>query len=70
MDPGEAKNKNALALVDTKIKELQEEIRKISKTNNSIDVPTLVKATASVNDKIRHQGLSSREILFSRDQFN
>ena len=70
LEPGEAKNKNALAIVDKKISELQEEIKKVCKVPNTIDVATLAKATAAVNEKIRHQGLSAKEILFSRDQFN
>ena len=69
LELGQAKNKNAVSLVDKKIKELEDELRKVS--NNSIlNVKLLTKATSSVNEKIRHQGLSAKEIIFSRDQFS
>ena len=35
-----------------------------------INLKILSKATTIVNGKVRHQGLSSKEILFSRDQFS
>ena len=66
---GECKNKNALALVDRKIQELELEIKKIAPSKNTINIRILSRATTAVNEKIRHQGLSSKEILFSRDQF-
>ena len=69
LELGEAKNKNAVALVDKKIKELEDEIRKLA-NNNGVNVPILTKATTIVNEKIRHQGLSAKEIMFSRDQFS
>ena len=64
-----AKNENAVALVDKKIEELEDEIKKLS-TNSIINLHKLSKATNFVNEKVRHQGLSSKEILFSRDQFS
>ena len=67
LEPGEAKNKNALALVDKKMKELEDEIRKLA-SYGGINVKILTKATTIVNEKIRHQGLSAKEIMFSRDQ--
>ena len=69
LELGNAKNKNALALADKKIKELGDEIRKIS-SNGMIDLKVLTKATSVVNEKVRHQGLTAKEILFSRDQFS
>ena len=69
MEPGDCKNKNALALVDKKMKELEDEIKKASPKKNTLTVKTLARATAAVNEKISHQGLSAKEILFSRDQF-
>ena len=68
LELGNAKNKNAVAIVDKKIKELNDEIKKLS--NTVIDFKILSKATSIVNEKVRHQGLSSKEILFSRDQFS
>ena len=69
LEPGEAKNKNAVALVDRKMSELRAEIKKLAPSNNVINVRILSKATASVNEKVRSSGFSSKEILFSRDQF-
>ena len=68
LELGNAKNKNAVAIVDKKIKELNDEIKKISPS--VINYKILSKATSIVNEKVRHQGLSSKEILFSRDQFS
>ena len=67
LDLGEVKNKNSTAIADKKIQELENEIKKITVSPNSINVKTLAKATAIVNEKIRNQGLSSKEILFARD---
>ena len=69
---GEAKNKNALALVDRKMKELEEEIKKLAPANNVIGLRILARATSLVNEKEVNKGkkcLSAKEILFSRDQY-
>ena len=68
LNPGEAKNKNALAIVDKKISELEKEIKKLAPSNNVITVKILALATNIVNEKIKNQGMSAKEILFSRDQ--
>ena len=69
LEPGDCKNKNSLALVDKKMQELEMEIKKCATNSNVINIKILAKATTAVNEKVRHQGLSSKEILFSRDQF-
>ena len=69
IDLGEVKNKNALALVDRKMNELHKEIKKLTPANNVIDIKTLAKATNIVNERVRGSGFSSKEILFSRDQW-
>ena len=69
LEMGDCKNKNALALVDKKMQELELEIKKTAPNKNTVNIKILAKATTTVNEKIRHQGLSSKEILFSRDQF-
>ena len=51
------------------MKELEDEMRKMN-TLGGINVKILTKATSIVNEKVRHQGLSAKEILFSRDQFS
>ena len=68
LDLGEAMNKNSTALVDRKMQELEAEIKKLSPSHNFISSKMLAKATAVVNEKIRNQGLSAKEIIFSRDQ--
>ena len=67
MELGECKNKNALAIVDQKIKELRAAIKKISPSHTVLNQMTLSKATTTVNESIRHHRLSSKEIQFSRD---
>ena len=69
LELGECKNKNALALVDKKMQEIEQEIKKFAPNKNKINVKILAKAVSVVNEKIRHQGLSAKEILFSRDQY-
>ena len=68
--PGEAKNDNALSICDKKMQELEREIKKTAPSNNVISLHILAKATATVNEKVRNQGLSAKEIIFSRDQFS
>ena len=70
---GDAKNKNALALVDRKMKELEDEIKKLAPANNVIGLRILARATSVVNEKEVKKGkqcLSAKEILFSRDQYS
>ena len=68
LEPGECKNKNALALVDRKMQELESEIKKAAPGKKTLDVKVLARATTAVNEKVRHQGFSAKEIIFSRDQ--
>ena len=68
LEPGECKNKNALALVDRKMQKLEIEIKKAAPSKKTLNVKVLAKATTVVNEKIRHQGFSAKEILFSHDQ--
>ena len=72
LELGEAKNKNSLALVDRKMRDLEDEIKKLAPSNNVIGVRILARATSIVNEKDVNKGnrcLSAKEILFSRDQF-
>ena len=70
LDLGEVKNKNATAVVDKKMQELELEIKKCSPGHNQLNIKVLAKATAVVNEKVRNQGLSAKEIIFSRDQLS
>ena len=67
MELGEAKNKNAIAIVDQKIKELRSALKKICPRSDILNQLCLAKATTTVNEIIRHHKLSAKEIQFSRD---
>ena len=67
MELGECKNKDALSIVDQKMKELRLAIKKISPSHSTLNQMTLSKATTTVNETIRHHTLSAKEIQFSRD---
>ena len=64
---GDAKNKNAIAIVDQKIKELRSALKKICPRSDILNQLCLAKATTTVNEIIRHHSLSAKEIQFSRD---
>ena len=69
LDVGNKKNKNKVALVDTKIKEFRKALLKASTPlQGRIDLETLARAMNSVNDTIRQHGLSAKEIHFGRDR--
>ena len=55
---------------EKKIQELELEIKKSSPSHNVINTRILTKAASIVNEKIRNQGLSAKEIIFSRDQLS
>jgi hypothetical protein len=67
---GEAKNQNKNPVAERAIQEMREELRKIDPLDNPVSAVQLALATARLNSKIRSNGLSSREFLFQRDQFN
>ena len=67
LELGNAKNKNALAIVDKVIQELNSELRKLIPTH-SLNNLTLVKATKVLNEKVRSQNLTAKEITFMRNQ--
>ena len=52
------------------MQEIEEGNKKAAPTNNLISIKILAKATLTVNEKVRNQGLSAKEIVFSRDQFS
>ena len=67
MELGDAKNKNAVGIVDQKMKELRAVIRKVCPASDILNELCLAKATTAVNETIRHHRLSAKEIQFSRD---
>ena len=68
LDPGRPKNKNSNAIVDKRIRELEDELRKISPEGSPVDQNVLTIATKSLNEKVRKFGFSSNELLFRRLQ--
>ena len=62
-----APNKNPVA--EKAIQELEEEINRTTKSDEVLTPIALKTAITQLNSRIRTDGLSSREILFQRDQF-
>ena len=67
LDIGEPTNKNSNCHVDKAIQELELEISKLAPQMSTITSLQLAKATSIVNNKLRHHGISAKEILFKRD---
>ena len=69
LELGNTKNKNKVALVDTKIKEIRKALVKAATpSNNVINIRTLAKAVTAVNETVRANHLSAKEIHFARDR--
>ena len=62
-------NKNSVASVDNAIKELEQELCKLSPHDPTCNETVLSLALESMNSKIRNRGLSAKEIIFSRDNY-
>ena len=63
-------NKNGLAIVDKAIQELEKELKAVSPEGKTLSSSQLAEATMKLNTRIRNRNLSSREIIFSREQFS
>ena len=70
LDISNHNNKNGLAIVDKAIQEFEKELKTMSPEGKEITSSQLAQATLILNTRIRNRSLSSREILFSRDQFS
>ena len=68
LDPGRPKNKNSNAIVDKRIRELEDELRKLSPEGRAVDENVLLLATKFLNERIRQHGFSANELLFRRKQ--
>jgi len=66
---GRRKNINKNPIAERAVQEMEEEISKLEPGGRAIDSTTLSVATCNLNSKLRNRGLSSREMLFQRDQF-
>ena len=68
LDPGNVKNKDSCAKVDKAMSELRRELEIISPVERTITTEELCLAISNLNSRIRHSGLSAREIMFQRSQ--
>ena len=67
---GRRKNVNKNPVADRAIQELEEELLKLDPMGKAVSRMALARATLHLNSKIRSRGISSREMLFQRDQFS
>ena len=68
LDPGHVKNPNSCAKVDKIMSELRRELKILNPEEKTLTPSNLARAVANLNCRTRQLGLSSREILFQRDQ--
>lgn len=69
VDIGNPKNKNKNPIAERAVEELEEELRKHQPGGGTVSASMLAMVTASLNCKVRKRGLSSREMITTRDQF-
>ena len=70
LDFGRTKNANKNPVAEKANQELEVEILKLDSSGKAISAATLTKAVCVLNTRIRHTGLSSKEMLFGRDQIS
>ena len=68
LETGLPKNINKNATAEKAIRELREQLVKISPRGGPVDSSTLARAVSFLNDVVQHSGLSARKLLFSRDK--
>ena len=68
LDIGHPKNPNHNSVAETAIKELRQELVKLNPQGGPSSDKTLALATENLNSRIRHLGLSAKELWMSRDQ--
>ena len=69
LEIGRKKNPNKNPVAERAVSELEIELLKQDTTAGPISNILLVSATSRLNSRIRSRGLSSREMLYQRDQF-
>ena len=70
LEIGGVKNSNKNPVADKGIQELQHELQRLEPSDGCITQLTLSIAVSHLNTCIRGRGLSAREMMFQRDQFN
>ena len=68
LETGYPKNANKNAGAEKAIKELREQLVKLSPHGGPVSASTLARAVAFLNDIIRHSGFSAKELLYSREK--
>ena len=68
LDLGDEKNPNKNPVADKAIQELELELLKLGEMPSAISASTLVQAICNLNSRIRHNGLSAKEMFLGRDQ--
>ena len=68
LEIGSAKNKNKNSVAEKAIREIREEIVKLSPHGGKISETVLAKAVRNLNFRVRHTGCSARELWLKRDQ--
>lgn len=69
LDFGKIKNINKNPVAERCNQELEKELLKIDPSGSPVTQLVLSNATDVLNSRIRHQGLSAKEIVFGRDQY-
>ena len=69
LDFGKVKNINKNPVAEKANQELETELLHIDPSGSTVSPLALCMATDILNSRIRHQGLSAKEIVFGRDQF-
>ena len=67
LELGDDLNKNSNGIVDGKIQELEEKLKRISPKGEEITIGQLAQAVTLLNNRVRNQKLTSSEIHFSCD---
>ena len=68
LDLGDEKNPNKNPVADKAIQELELELLKLGEMPSALSASTLVQAICNLNSRIRHNGLSAKEMFLGRDQ--
>ena len=68
LDPGHVKNKDSCAKVDKVMSELRRELAVLSPVERILTTEDLCLAVSNLNSRVRHSGLSAKEIMFQRSQ--
>ena len=67
---GRIKNVNKNPVAEKAVRELEDELLRIDPSGGPLSALTLSIAVANLNARVRSRGLSAREMLYQRDQFN